>query len=69
MRPARPAFELGVELAGQEERMVDALYYLYQVIVGIDAGGPYAPRFELVTVDIVAFAAMAVALDDPGLPI
>ena len=40
-------FELRMELAGQEERMVDAFDDFHQVVVRIDAAGPDAPASYL----------------------
>ena len=62
MRTIRPGFELGMELTGQEERMINTLDYFYQIFIWIYACSPDSPCFVLITVRVVAFTAVAVAL-------
>ena len=60
---AWPGLELWMELAGQQEWMVNCLDYFYQVIVWVDAAGTNAPRFELVKESIITLAAVTVTLN------
>src|SRR5438445_13598295 len=55
-----------MELAGQEEWVVNALNDFNQVIFGIDTGGTDAPGLVAIAVGVVALAAVAVAFDDVG---
>src|SRR5690606_17065081 len=69
MRGVRPGPELRVRLSGDEERMVDQLHVLDEVVVGRQTGEPHAVRLEVLPVPVVHLEAMTMPLIDQFLAV